>query len=52
MTADTKLTGHFTQHGLSAKADDELGARYWVSSPNSGPEAWGARAAITFLFPK
>jgi hypothetical protein len=29
-----------------------LGARYWADSPDSGPEGWGARAAVTFLFPK
>jgi hypothetical protein len=29
-----------------------LGARYWADSPDNGPEGWGARAAVTFLFPK
>lgn len=29
-----------------------LGARYWAESPDTGPESWGARAAVTFLFPK
>ncbi|MCE9614247.1 MAG: transporter [Lentisphaerae bacterium] len=29
-----------------------LGARYWAESPESGPEGWGARAGLTFLFPK
>lgn len=29
-----------------------LGARYWAESPDNGPEDWGARAAVTFLFPK
>jgi hypothetical protein len=29
-----------------------LGARYWAESGDSGPEDWGARAAVTFLFPK
>ncbi|MEI6167488.1 MAG: transporter [bacterium] len=29
-----------------------LGARYWVDSPDNGPEGWGARAQLTFLFPK
>lgn len=28
------------------------GARYWVQSPDSGAEGWGARFAVTFLFPK
>ena len=29
-----------------------LGARYWAESPDNGPEGWGARAQLTFLFPK
>jgi hypothetical protein len=29
-----------------------VGARYWVDSPDAGPEDWGARAQLTFLFPK
>jgi len=29
-----------------------VGARYWAESPDSGPEGWGARAQLTFLFPK
>jgi hypothetical protein len=29
------------------------GLRYWADSPeDAGPEGWGARAGITFLFPK
>jgi hypothetical protein len=28
------------------------GARYWAASPDHGPEGWGARAQLTFLFPK
>lgn len=28
------------------------GLRYWVDAPPNGPEGWGARAVITFLFPK
>jgi len=28
-----------------------VGARYWVHTPESGPEGWGARAVLTFLFP-
>ena len=27
-----------------------VGARYWAESPDSGPEGWGARAQLTFLF--
>lgn len=30
----------------------QLGARYWAESPDGGPEDWGARAQLTFLFPK
>jgi hypothetical protein len=29
-----------------------LGARYWAETPENGPEDWGARAQLTFLFPK
>lgn len=31
-----------------------LGAdvRYWAESPESGPDGWGARLVLTFLFPK
>ena len=28
------------------------GLRYWVESPKSGPDKWGARAQLTFLFPR
>lgn len=28
------------------------GARYWADSPEGGPEDWGARVQLTFLFPK
>lgn len=28
------------------------GARYWAESPESGPEGWGGRLVLTFLFPK
>jgi hypothetical protein len=30
----------------------QLGARYWVESPTGGPEDWGLRCDLTFLFPK
>jgi hypothetical protein len=30
----------------------QLGARYWAETGDSGPEDWGARAALIFLFPK
>jgi len=29
-----------------------VGARYWVESPDGGPQNWGARAQLTLLFPK
>jgi hypothetical protein len=29
-----------------------VGARYWADSPEFGPDGWGARAIVTFLFPK
>lgn len=29
-----------------------VGARYWVDSPDGGPENWGARIQLTFLFPR
>ncbi|WP_088703580.1 hypothetical protein [Rhizobium sp. R693] len=28
------------------------GARYWVESPEGGPDGWGFRVVLTFLFPK
>lgn len=28
------------------------GVRYWAESPESGPDGWGFRTAVTFLFPK
>jgi len=28
------------------------GARYWADSPEGGPDGWGARLAVTYLFPK
>ena len=28
------------------------GIRYWVDSTDAGPEDWGARFAVTFLFPR
>lgn len=29
-----------------------LGARYWADSPDGGPEDWGGRVQLTFLFPR
>ena len=39
------------------KAGDQLfqvglGVRYWAESPNNGPEDWGLRLQVTFLFIK
>lgn len=30
----------------------QAGVRYWAESPEAGPDGFGARASITFLFPK
>ena len=30
----------------------QAGARYWADSPDGGPDGWGFRFAVTFLFPK
>jgi len=30
----------------------QVGARYWVHAPDRGPEGWGLRLSLTFLFPK
>lgn len=30
----------------------QVGARYWAEAPDNGPNGWGLRAGITFLFPK
>lgn len=30
----------------------QVGPRYWVESSENGAEGWGARAAVTLLFPK
>ena len=29
-----------------------VGARYWVETPDNGPDGWGLRPQLTFLFPK
>ncbi|MCK9295327.1 MAG: hypothetical protein M0P70_09605 [Desulfobulbaceae bacterium] len=29
-----------------------VGAKYWAESPDDGPEGWGFRVQLTFLFPK
>lgn len=30
----------------------QAGPRYWIDSPDNGPEGWGFRVAVTFLFPR
>lgn len=30
----------------------KLGTRYWAASSDNGPDGWGARFTVTFLFPK
>lgn len=30
----------------------QVGPRYWVESAEDGPQGWGFRAAVTFLFPR
>jgi hypothetical protein len=29
-----------------------VGVKYWAESPDNGPEGWGLRVQLTFLFPK
>lgn len=29
-----------------------VGARYWIDGPSGGPEGFGARAQLTFLYPR
>jgi hypothetical protein len=29
-----------------------VGARYWAEAPDNGPDGWGFRAQLTFLFPR
>lgn len=43
------VTQLFDFHGQRLQAG--VGARYWADSPDGGPEGWGARAVLTFLFP-
>jgi hypothetical protein len=30
----------------------QAGVRYWAESPDNGPEGWGFRFSVTFLFPR
>jgi hypothetical protein len=34
------------------KVQLQLGGRYWLDSPDNGPEDWGLRFSATFLFPE
>ena len=34
------------------KVQFQVGARYWVDTPDSGPDGWGARFAMTLIFPQ
>jgi len=34
------------------KVSFQVGARYWIESPDSGPDGWGARFTITLIFPQ
>ena len=29
-----------------------VGAKYWAAAPDNGPEGWGVRVQLTFVFPK
>ena len=30
----------------------KMGVRYWADSPDTGPEGWGFKIGVVFLFPK
>ncbi|MTH77094.1 transporter [Paracoccus aestuariivivens] len=30
----------------------QMGARYWADAPENGPDDWGMRASVTWLYPK
>ena len=36
----------------SQKVSLQAGTRYYLDSPDDGPEGWGVRLAATFVFPK
>ena len=36
----------------SQRVQFQVGARYWAVEADNGPEGFGARASVTFLFPK
>ena len=47
---------NFTVNQLLMVGDQPIqigaGVRYWAESPNNGPEDWGFRLQVTFLFPR
>lgn len=53
---DWSVPFNFTVTKLTRFGDQPVslggGVRYWAESPDSGPEGWGARLILTFLFPK
>ena len=53
---DLSLPVNFTVSKLTSiggqRVQFQAGARYWMESPDSGPEDFGVSAGIVFLFPK
>ena len=50
--ADDASLAQQTLNPVASLISLQLGARYWADSPSGGPDGWGYRAALTFLFPK
>jgi hypothetical protein len=46
------LTASKLTTGLGRPISIGGGLRYWAESPEFGPEGWGARLIVTFLFPR
>lgn len=44
VTKVTKIGSQLISHGG--------GVTYWAEAPDNGPEGWGARFLLTFIFPK
>jgi hypothetical protein len=55
-TKDWSVPVNFTVNQLLKIGDQIIqvggGVRYWAESPDNGPEDWGLRLQVTFLFPK
>ncbi|UWQ93220.1 hypothetical protein K3727_00845 [Rhodobacteraceae bacterium M382] len=53
---DTALPVNFVVTKLVNIGDQPVsigaGVRYWADSTTNGPDGWGARLVLTFLFPK